>query len=812
MLTAAPGWPGMAPKWTSSAKSGVGTAIGNRSTVWFTLSHGIINEIYYPGIDQACTRDMGMIVTDGASFFSEEKRHATSETRYLADGVPGFRLVNTCNQGRYKLHKEILTDPERNCVLQRTGFVPLRGNARDYRLYVLLAPHIGNRGYGNNAVVGDYKGVPMLFAYRGDLALALACSTGFFKRSVGFVGISDGWQDLFLHKTMQWKYTGAYDGNIALTGEIDPSSDNGEFVLALGFGRTTAEAGNSAIASLLKGFDACRDEYVAGWTSYQKGISGIDSDRGTSVQDHAAATAVNMYRTSTAVLKTHETKDMPGAVIASLSIPWGQAMGDDDIGGYHLIWPRDLVETAGGFLAAGDFKSAHEILFYLMTTQEADGHWPQNMWRTGTPFWGGIQLDETAFPILLAGMLRREGALGTLDPWRMIERAAAFILCNGPVTQQDRWEEDPGYSPFTLAAEIAALVVAAEFADQKGEHAKAAYMRETADMWNASIERWIYVKDTRLAQQQGVDGYYVRIAPPETSNAGSVLHGFVPIKNRPYGNSLVPADNIVSTDFLALVRFGLRSPADPRILNTLKVVDAMLRVETPSGVSWHRYNDDGYGEHKDGRAYDGTGRGRLWPLLTGERAHYELQNGNIGQAEKLLLDMERFSNDSGLISEQVWDSDGIPERKLFFGRPSGSAMPLVWAHAEYIKLLRSLRDGKVFDMMPEVSARYATGKTGLNLYSWKYNHKYRNIRKGGMLRIETTSSVLVHSSTDGWRTTIDTASNDTGMGMHRTDIETASLPEGTDILFTFYWTEQRRWEGRDYSVTVRDNKPEEQRE
>lgn len=797
MRIEAPGRPGMQPKWTSSAKSGVGTAISGKSHVWFTLSHGIINEIYYPEVDQACTRDMGMIVTDGNSFFSEEKRHAKPEIKYLTDGVPGFRLVNSCIQGRYKTYKEIITDPERNSVLQWTRFVPVKGDEKDYHLYALLAPHIGNRGYGNNAVADEYKGIPMLFAYREGTAIALACSTGFIRRSVGFVGVSDGWQDLNQHKHMKWEYACANDGNVAMTGEIDHLKCNGEFVVSIGFGSTMAEAGNNARASLLKGFGTCKEEYTVGWTAYQKGLLDMHSP--------VSAKNVDLYRTSTAVIKAHETKDMPGAVIASLSIPWGQATGDDDIGGYHLIWPRDLVETAGGFLAAGDYVSAREILFYLMTTQEADGHWPQNMWRDGTSFWGGIQLDETAFPILLAGMLKREGKLGTLDPWGMVEKAAGFILRNGPVTQQDRWEEDPGYSPFTLAVEISALIVAAEFAEQNGEHDKAAYMRDTADMWHASIDRWIYVKDTELASRLNVAGYYVRIAPPETSGADSPRKGFVPIKNRPYGSNLEAAENIVSTDFLALVRFGLSSPDDPPIINTLKVVDALLKTETPYGTLWHRYNDDGYGEHADGRAYDGTGRGRLWPLLTGERAHYELQNGNIEEAKKLLLDMERFSNDSGLISEQVWDTADRKERELFFGRPSGSAMPLVWAHAEYIKLLRSLQDGRIFDMMPEVYKRYAVGKKQSNIYSWKYNQKCRTIKNGGTFRIETASPVLVHWSTDGWKTTHDTESKDTGMGMHITDINTERLPAGTDILFTFYWPGQQRWEGRDYGVTVKDS-------
>ena len=795
MLKQAPGRPGMEPKWTSSAKSGVGTAVSANSRVWFTVSHGIINEIYYPGIDQACTRDMGMIVTDGASFFSEEKRHAVPGAAYLADGVPGFSLVNACMQGRYEIHKEIIADPGRNTVLQRTRFVPVRGAAKDYHLYVLLAPHIGNRGYGNSAVSGEYKGVPLLFAFREGTAIALACSAGFIKRSVGFVGVSDGWQDLYRHKILTWEYTDAYDGNVAMTGEIDPTQDNGEFVLSIGFGRTMSEAGNSARASLLKGFDTCKKEYIEGWTSYQKGLLDLHSP--------SPEKKVNHYRASTAVLKTHEEKNEPGAIIASLSIPWGQATGDDDIGGYHLIWPRDLVETAGGFLAAGDYGSARRVLFYLMTTQEADGHWPQNMWRDGTPFWGGIQMDETAFPILLAGMLKREGTLGTLDPRSMVEKAAGFILRNGPVTQQDRWEEDPGYSPFTLAVEIAALIVAAEFADEQGMHDKAGYMRETADMWNAAIERWVYVKGTALAGRMDVDGYYVRIAPPDTSSAASPTHGFVPIKNRPYGENLKAAATIISTDFLALVRFGLRAPDDPRIVNTLTVVDAMLKSRTPYGTSWHRYNDDGYGEHQDGSAYDGTGRGRLWPLLTGERAHYELQAGNIAGAKQLLHDMERFSNESGLISEQVWDAPDVPGRELFDGRPSGSAMPLVWAHAEYIKLMRSIRDNKVFDMMSGVYKRYVVGKQGSALYAWKFNQKCRSVGKGGVLRIETVTPALVHWSSDHWNTVHDTASKDTGMGMHIVDIDAGSMAAGTDIVFTFFWPEQQRWEGRDYGVIVR---------
>jgi len=192
----APGWPGIPARWTSSAKSGVGTALSLSSRVWFALSHGIVNEVYYPRVDCACTRDLGFIVTDGQLFFSEEKRHASSETAPLASGVPAYRIRNTSLDHRYRIEKEILTDPRRDVLLQRVRFVPLQGSLADYRLYALLAPHIANRGADNSAWAGAYKGMPMLFAARERYALALACSTPWLARTVGFVGSSDGWQEL----------------------------------------------------------------------------------------------------------------------------------------------------------------------------------------------------------------------------------------------------------------------------------------------------------------------------------------------------------------------------------------------------------------------------------------------------------------------------------------------------------------------------------------------------------------------------------------------------------------------------------------
>jgi len=789
----APGHPGISPSWTSSAKSGVGTAASSRSRVWFTISQGIVNEVYYPRIDQANTRDLGFLVTDGSSFFSEEKRDTKQHILPLAQGVPGYRLTNTCKKERYRVVKTVVTDPHLNVLLQQIHFEPLRGQLTDYGLYALLAPHINNRGYGNNGWVSDYKGMPMLFAQRDSTALALASSTPFSAMSCGYVGFSDGWQDINAHKRITWSYSKAPDGNIALTGEIDLSACNGSFILVLAFGRNAAEAGQQARAALMKDFNHVVNDYISGWEELQAQC--LDLGR-------VGETGFDLYRVSTAVLKTHEAKHFIGGMIASLSIPWGFAKGNCDLGGYHLVWPRDLVESAGGLLAAGDTESARQTLLYLMSTQEADGHWPQNMWLNGIPYWGGVQMDETAFPILLADALRRINELKGLNPWSMVRQAASFLVCNGPVTQQDRWEEDGGYSPFTLAVEIAALLAAADFADEVGKKQVADYLRQTADTWNENIERWTYVTNTDLARKAGVEGYYVRIAPPEVAEAASPLQGFVPIKNAPPSQISAPVSYIVSPDALALVRFGLRSASDSRIINTIKVIDAFLKTETATGPVWHRYNHDSYGEHEDGDPFDGTGIGRGWPLLTGERAHYELALGNQAEAKRLLHIIEKQTSPAGLIPEQIWDAPDIPNKGLINGQPSGSTMPLVWAHAEYIKLLRSLSDGKVFDMPPQPVKRYQVDKITSPFAFWRFNHKCSKIPTGKLLRVEVLNPATIRWSADNWYTAHDIKTTDIGLDIHIADLPTDKLPAGTEVFFTFFWHKNKKWEGTNFKVMM----------
>ncbi len=793
----APGWPGIPARWTSSAKSGVGASLGSMSRVWFTLSHGIFNEIYYPRIDQACVRDMGLIVTDGAAFLSEEKRDATSEVGWLADGVPAFRLVNSCRRGRYRIEKQILADPLRDAVLQQTRFIAREGLVADYRLYLLLAPHLGNHGAGNTGWIGEYKGVPMLFAERDGSDLALACSAGWRKRSVGFAGSSDGWQDLSAHHRMAWDYTRAENGNIALTAEIDLEACAGEFLLALGFGRNAAEAGNRARAALQDGFEAAQSVYAGEWERWQAQLLPLDDGR---TDDRH-----NMYRVSTAVVRAHESFHFPGGIIASLSIPWGFSKGDNDLGGYHLVWPRDLVESAGGLLAAGAHGEVRRVLCYLQATQEEDGHWAQNMWLDGSPYWNGIQMDETALPVLLVDLARREKALAADDLarfWPMVRKAAAYLARNGPVSPQDRWEEDPGYAPFTVAAEIAALLAAAELAELHREPSIAAYLRETADVWNGSIDRWMYVTGTDWCREFDVAGYYVRIAPVEAGDGVSRFRQSIPVKNVAPEQAESPACHLVSPDALALVRFGLRAADDPRMCDTVRVIDALLKKEAPQGPVWHRYNGDGYGEHADGEPFDGTGIGRAWPLLTGERAHFELAAGRDAEARRLRTAVESFAGAEGLLPEQIWDAEDLPERELFFGRPSGSAMPLVWAHAEYLKLLRSLHDGRVFDMPPQTVQRYLVENTQAPCLVWRFSHKLRSLPADRVLRIETLAPAVIHWSDDDWRTPRDTGTRDTGLGIHVADLTTASLPERTEVTFTFYWPDADRWEGTDFRVRV----------
>ncbi len=794
-MTEAPGSPGIQPRWTTSAKDGIGTALSPRSAVWFTHSHGILDEIYYPCVDQACTRDCGLIVTDGlpGGFFAEEKRDTITTTRRFADGIPLFTITNTCRENRFTIEKRIVADPLHDAILQHIRLIPAAG-VTGLRLFVLLAPHLVNGGAHNTAWAEDYKGAGMLFATGDGTSLALASSTGFTARSVGFVGSSDGWQILHRHGNLAEIYDRATDGNVAMAAELDATAP---LTLAIGFGRTPKTAAYQAAASLAHGQARAELEYAENWRQWQSALQPLDPVHQTAPH--------NYYRVSTTVLRCHESPLFPGASIASLSIPWGASKSDDDLGGYHLVWPRDLAETAGALLACGALEDARRALDYLRVIQEPDGHWQQNTWLDGSAYWGGTQMDETAFPILLLDLAFRHGAVPEkelAEYWPMVQRACAFIIRNGPATDQDRWEENAGYTPATMAVEIAGLLAAAELAERMAAPAIATLLRETADAWNADIESWIYVTNTDLAKTCGVQGYYLRIAAEgDRDLAAGPVHGRIAVRNRPAGEADIATDELVGADALALVRLGLRAADDPRILDTIKVIDHLTRVDLPQGPVWRRYNQDGYGEHHDGRPFDGTGHGRAWPLLTGERAHIAIAANNIAEAERLRATIEGSTSEGGLLPEQVWDTDDIPEKELFRGRPSGSAMPLVWAHAEYVKLLRSLRDGAIFDLPPQTVQRYLVEKTQPRCRDWREAWRRSRMPAGQALRVELNAPGTVRWSADNWTTQHDTPTRDAGLGIHAAELPTQRIPAGGTIVFT--WQDaQGNWRGTNFQVAI----------
>ncbi|HET6255247.1 MAG TPA: glycoside hydrolase family 15 protein [Puia sp.] len=694
----APGGPGKFSAWTSGAKTGIGRALNPGSKVSFTLGRGVLNEVYFPREDMAGVRECGFIITGDGGYFCDERTGMNHKISMIRRGVPAYQLTNECIDGRYRLEKEIIVDPQRDTVLQRVRLVRLvrgPGIGRTHKLWAYLTPHLHNEGQENEAWVGEYKGVTMMFARGGDLTVALACDRGWRERTVGYTGVSDGVTQLRASGGVTG-YDHAGRGNVQLCGAPAMDGEEEGLVVAIGFGHTPEGAAHQAWSSLLDGFDLARELYTGEWEDWQKRLWSGKTNKGIKGK---------YLKESAAVLRITESRGYPGGVIASLAIPWGEVQTGEGLG-YHLVWPRDLVESAWGFLALGATQDALRILNYLFATQDADGKWHKNMWLDGRPGMTGLQLDQVALPILLLDSCHREELLDK-ERWRRylpgLRRAADFILHHGPMTDQDRWEQQPGLSPFTLATEVAALLAAGALLEKAGDGSAAGQCRAIADEWNAQIEEWTYVQDTETAKRHGVEGYYVRINPFRMP-VQEVRDRPITIKHWATGGE-TPIGEVVSGDALALVRFGLRRPDDPRILNTIRVVDAELRRELPAGPCWRRFTKDAYGEDDSGHPFAKTGRGRCWPLLTGERAHYELAAGNVKQAKKLFRAMEGFSAE-GFIPEQVWDADDLPAKDLYKGRYTGSAMPLTWAQAEYLKLAVSLKQGKVYDMPKHTRERY----------------------------------------------------------------------------------------------------------
>lgn len=789
----------MEPRWTQGCKEGIGTAYSADSRVWFTIWNGCITEVYYPTIDRPQVRDLQLLVTDGKALFHDEKRHLHSRTERSSPHALCYRVTNADREGRYQIVKDVLAAPHLPCVLQH---VHLEGDAdflSTLRVHVLCAPHLQGSGWRNNAHVMDVAGRQILAAEKEGTWLALAASVSFARLSCGYVGSSDGWTDLSQHFEMRWEFDRALDGNVALTGELALDGRR-DFTVAMAFGDGLHHAVTSLLQALGVPIEHHRERYIEQWDRpCRKNIplERVSGDQG------------NLYHGSYSLLLSHEDKTFPGAFIASLSIPWGEARGTEDMGGYHLVWTRDMINTAMGLLAAGNTGTPLRALIYVAASQQPDGGFSQNFWINGDPYWTGIQLDEVSFPILLAWRLKEDDGLGAFDPYPMVVRAASFLIRNGPATAQERWEEASGYSPSTLAANIAALCCAAGFARERGDAATAQYLEEYADFLERHLEVWVVTNEGTLHPE--VTRHFIRIhpvsvqdrQPDEDPNRGTLA-----IANRPPGARWAfPAREIVDAGFLELVRYGIRRPDDPLIIDSLRVVDQELKVDTPVGPCWRRYNHDGYGQRDDGGPFQGWGTGRAWPLLTGERAHYELAVGrDVGS---FIRAMEGFASPTGLLPEQVWDRADQPDIHLYLGKPTGAAMPLMWAHAEYIKLLRSVRDGKVFDQIPAVAARYLSPeRKRLALEIWKPNRQPRTVVRGYTLRLQSPAAFRLRWTRDEWQNAMDTMSSPTALGIEFADIP-ISEDQQAPIRFTFFWTQTNRWEGRDYEVAVVGEPPRE---
>lgn len=786
------GHPGIAPRWTHGDKDGVGTAYAASSQVWFTLWNGIITEVYYPTVDRPQIRDLQYLITDGKSFFHDEKRLKTKVER-LSEHVLGYRCTNSDSDGRYCIVKDVITSPHLACILQRTQLTGDESFISTLQLYVLCAPHLEVGGWGNSGYVAEVGGRKILMAQKDGTWLALAATEPFSRTSCGYVGRSDGWTDLAREFQMDWEFDRADDGNIALTGALVLKNQR-EFTLGLAFGDTQHHAIATLCQALGTPFEEHNTRYRAQWdrtSSHQLPLEKVSSDNG------------NLYHSSSSLILAHEDKSYPGALIASLSIPWGEARGDKDQGGYHLVWTRDMVNSASALLASGEKATPLRALIYLAVSQQEDGGFAQNFWVNGNPYWRGIQLDEVAFPILLALRLNEQNALQDVDPYPMVLKAASYLLRHGPATQQERWEEASGYSPSTLASNIAALIGAACFCRQRADRGAAEFLEQYADFLESHLEAWTVTTEGTLVP--GIRRHYIRIRPDGVDNpdpAEDPNSGILKIANLASDmQSSFPAKEIVDAGFLELVRYGIRKPDDPIILDSLKVIDAVLKVDTPVGPAWHRYNHDGYGQREDGGPYSGWGKGRAWPLLTGERAHFELAAGR--DVKPFIRAIEGFASATGLLPEQVWDERDRPDMFMFLGRPTGSAMPLMWAHAEYMKLLRSVSDGRVFDLIPDVAKRYLGDRKGCQLFEiWKANRRVRVVKKGYTLRVQAPESFRLHWTGDEWGTVKDTPSSATTLGIEFVDIPIIAA-QRAPIRFTFFWTQSNSWEGRDYMVEIK---------
>jgi glucoamylase len=682
----APGAPGDNAIWTPADKHGFGTSTTTTSEVWHTLENGKLTEVYYPDLGTPSVRDLQFIVSDGKTFAELESDATTHQTTLVDNRSLTYRQVNTAKSGRYRITKTYVTDPARNTLLIDVNFESLTRKPLD--LYALYDPSLANNGMDDS---GRSAGTTLL-ASDGTVASALTARPAFTRVSNGYLGTSDGWQDLRSDYKMNWTYTSAPNGNVVQTAKAEINGKGTRHMtIALGFGGGTAAALAAANASLASGFATVANSYEGGWHAY------LDS-----LKPRPASTAALPvdYDVSAMTLAAHEDKTYRGGYIASPTMPWVWGTGlENPSGAYHLVWSRDLYQIATALLAAGDRAGAERALTYLFERQQKpDGSFPQNSTVDGTPHWTNTQLDEVAFPIVLAWQLQRDDAA----TWSHVKRAADYIVANGPATPQERWENQSGWSPATIASEIAGLVCAADIARANGDDASAASYLAKADDWQQNVESWTVTTNGPYSPKP----YYLRLtkdAQPNNPTTYSIGDG---------GPSAADQRSIVDPSFLELVRLGVKAPDDTAIRNTVTVVDDQLGVMTPNGMFWHRFNYDGYGETRDGGPWDisppDTFRtiGRIWPIFAGERGEYELAAGQPG-AEGRLASIAGAGNDGHMIPEQVWDENPPSGQPGFLpGEGTFSATPLAWSHAQFVRLAWSIDAGHPVEQPSVVACRY----------------------------------------------------------------------------------------------------------
>jgi glucoamylase len=757
-----------AQSWTSGAKDLVMTALGT-TRVWVTMGLGIFTEIYWPAVDQPQVKDFGFLI-GGAGWWREVKRvdNFTVSTPDPALMLPTIVHTSTDPAQAYQLTLRPVVDPDRDALLVAYD---LQGSG--VRLYPLLAPHLGicqftdqslwqTLGADNQARVDPADNA--MYASGGGRSLCLLAAPGFTRAGAGYVGDSDGWTDFNENQSMTLTYTQAGPGVVALTGELAAGSG----LLALGFGDSEDAARGAAQASLDVGHDPVAN-FTQGWQAWTAGL--------TLPMPAAPAQLADALRQSAVVLRTHADHSAVGAYVAGLAIPWGNDTNDP--GGYHMVWCRDGGETALALAAAGHADDAAAALGYLIGQQNADGSWPRCFFPSNVPGSrdpnAAIQLDEVAFPVLLAGKLEELGAPlpgGTDDA---VKKAAGYLAQNGPVSGQDvdRWEENPGASPFTIGLEIVALLAAAP----RLTGADQALALALADNWNERLEEFTYVAGDELDQAFGTDGHYVRIGLP---GGGRIFLG-----NQPQGTQAVDAAALVGLEFAYLPRLGLRAPGDKRITDTLTIIEAMIGVGTPSGRAYHRYDIDGYGEWLDGSGWPirRFGIGRPWPLLAGERGHLDVLTG--GAAGTQLQAMLGMRGRGGLLPEQIWDTNPLPWQHLQPGKPTASAMPLAWAHSELIKLAVTVTTGKPVEMLTLVTNRYHATVPTSQTWFWRDLTPVRALPADRTLVVAGPSPFTLHYGFNDWNpaTIAERDAQPLGLGLFGVTLTPADLAGNTSLQF-----------------------------